>query len=140
MKKILFIPLALLVTACSDKPVPPTELPQEIQAFVKQHFPTQTISYADKDWEWFSYKYDVTLADGTQISFDTDNVWDKVESKMAAVPTALVPAPIATYINTNFPAIAITKIDKERHGYDVDLANDLELKFNEQGALMEMDD
>jgi hypothetical protein len=34
----------------------------------------------------------------------------------------------------------ITKIDKERNGYEVDLANGLELKFNNQGAIVEMDD
>ena len=34
----------------------------------------------------------------------------------------------------------ITKIDKERYGYDIELSNDLELKFNRQGALIGMDD
>ena len=133
-----FILLAL--AACDDRPVVPTELPQEIQSFVQQNFPGQTISFAQKDWELFFNQYDITLADGTQVSFDTSNVWDKVESHVAPVPAALVPAPIATYVSANFPAVAIVKIDKERYGYEVELANDLELKFNKQGALMEMDD
>ncbi len=139
---LLFILGVILLTlsACDDRPVAPTELPQEIQSFVQQNFPGQTISFAQKDWEWFSDQYDITLADGTQVSFDTSNVWDKVESHMTPIPAALVPAPIATYLNTNFPAVAIVKIDKERYGYEVELANDLELKFNQQGALMEMDD
>ena len=140
MRNFIIFGLLLLVTGCGEKNVPPTQLPQEIQIFVKQYFPTQTITYAEKELEWFTYKYDVILADGTQINFDTDNVWDKIDAKMATVPAALIPTPIATYVNTQFPAVAITKIDKERYGYDVDLANDLELKFNEQGALMEMDD
>ena len=133
-----FILLAL--SACDDKPVAPTELPQEIQSFVQQNFPGKTISFAQKDWEWFGYQYDITLADGTQVSFDTSNVWDKVESRVTPIPAALIPAPIATYVGTSFPAVAIVKIDKERYGYEVELANDLELKFNQQGALMEMDD
>ena len=140
MRNFIIFGLLLLVTGCGERNVPPTQLPQEIQTFVKQYFPTQTITYAEKELEWFTYKYDVILADGTQINFDTDNVWDKIDAKMATVPAALIPTPIATYVNTQFPAVAITKIDKERYGYDVDLANDLELKFNEQGALMEMDD
>ena len=133
-----FILLAL--SACDDKPVVPAELPQEIQSFVQQNFPGQTISFAQKDWEWFRNQYDITLADGTQVSFDTSNIWDKVESHMTPVPAALIPAPIATYLSTNFPAIAIVKIDKERYGYEVELANGLEMKFNHQGAIMEMDD
>ena len=32
------------------------------------------------------------------------------------------------------------KIDKERHGYDIELSNDLELKFNKQGQLIGFDD
>lgn len=34
----------------------------------------------------------------------------------------------------------IQKIDKDSFGYEVELANGLELKFNQAGALMEMDD
>lgn len=130
----------LLFTSCTDRPVVPSQVPAEIQAFVKQNFPNQTISYAERDLEWFWYKYDVVLSDGTEINFDTDNEWDKIDCHMTAVPTALVPAPIATYCKTNFPGVVITKVDKEFNGYDVELANDMELKFNKQGALMSMDD
>lgn len=146
MKQTTFLTTAiacvmmLATSSCSDTPVLPTELPASVQAFVTQHFPSQTITYADKDWEWFGYKYDVVLADGTQISFDTDDQWDKVSSMVNPVPAALVPAPIATHVNANFPSVAIIKIDKERYGYDIELANQLELKYNHQGALMEMDD
>ncbi len=135
-----FAALIVTLAGCSDRPVLPAQLPQEIQVFVQQYFPNQQVSYADKDWDWFGYQYDVMLADGTEINFDTNNAWDKVESRLNPVPAALVPAPIATYVNTNFQAVSIVKIDKERYGYEVELANGLELKFNPQGALMSMDD
>jgi len=32
------------------------------------------------------------------------------------------------------------KIDKERYGYDIEISNDLELKFDRKGRLLEMDD
>ena len=136
---IAFVGL-LTLAGCQDRVVAPTQVPQPIQLFVQQTFPGQTITYAEKDWEFFGKKYDVVLADGTQISFDTKNMWDKIESVMNPIPTALIPAPIAAYVTTNFPAVGIVKLEKERYGYDVDLANGLELKFNKQGALMEMDD
>lgn len=143
-QKILLIAITLIgmmsLVACDDQVVAPTQVPVEIQTFVQQTFPGQAITYAEKDLELFGYKYDVVLADGTQISFDTDNVWDKVKTVTSAVPATLVPAPVATYLNTNFPAVTIVKLDKERYGYEVELANGLELKFNKQGALMEMDD
>ena len=133
--------LVLLMTACSDKPVAVEQLPEPVKAFIQQHFPGQTITYAEKDVELTGSKYDVVLADGTRVDFDTDNVWDKIECTMASpVPTALIPAPIVTHIQTNFPDAMILKIDKDYDGYEVELANGLELKFNKQGVLTEMED
>ena len=133
--------LVLLMTACSDKPVAVEQLPQPVKAFIQQHFPGQAITYAEKDVELTGSKYDVVLADGTRVDFDTDNVWDKIECTMASpVPTAVIPAPIVAHIQTNFPDAMILKIDKDHDGYEVELANGLELKFNKQGVLTEMDD
>ena len=142
-KALLILAVVGMLTAmasCDDKPVVPAELPASVQQFVQQYFPDQTISYAKKDLDWFTYTYQVFLVDGTEVSFDTDNQWDKVDTRTNPVPQAIVPAPIATYVNTSLPNVAIVSIDKESHGYDVDLANGLELKFNKQGALMELDD
>jgi hypothetical protein len=36
--------------------------------------------------------------------------------------------------------LRVSKIDKERYGYDIELSNDLELKFNHQGAIIGYDD
>ena len=145
MKKSILFTLAafcilIMTTGCSDRPVLPSQVPAAVQTFVKQNFPNQTISYAEKDLDWFWFKYDVVLADGTKIQFDRNNEWDKVSCQMTSVPQALVPAPIATYCTTNFPGVFITKIDKEHYGYEVELANDMELKFTKEGALMSMDD
>ena len=131
----------MLLTGCTDKPVLPAQLPMPITSFIQQNFPGQTISFAQKDLEITGWQYDVVLADGTQIEFDTDQVWDKIQSTLTnPVPTALIPAPIVTQIQAQFPQAMILKIDKESYGYEIELANGLELKFNKQGALMEMDD
>lgn len=133
--------LVLLMTACSDKPVAPEQLPAPVRTFIQQNFPGQTISFATKDLEITGWQYDVVLADGTQIDFDTDKMWDKIQCTMGnPVPTALIPAQIAAHLRTNFPDAMVLKIDKENNGYEVELANGLELKFNQQGALMEVDD
>ncbi len=133
--------LALLMTACSDKPVVPEQLPNPVKTFIQQTYPGQTITFAQKDLELTGWKYEVFMADGTHIEFDTDDMWDKVESPMAKpIPMQLVPAPIATHLQANFPGAFVTKIDKERNGYEVGLSTGMELKYNKQGALIEMDD
>ena len=144
MKKFIvsgIFALVLLMTGCSDRPVLPAQLPPQITAFIQQNFPGQTISFATRDLEITGWQYDVVLANGTQIDFDTDKMWDKIQCTMGnPVPTALIPAPITTHLRTNFPDAMILKIDKDHYGYEVELANGLELKFNQQGALMEVDD
>ncbi len=133
--------LVLLMTSCSDRPVAPAQLPGTITAFIQQNFPNQAITFAQKDLEITGWQYDVVLADGTQIEFDTDQMWDKIQCPMTnPVPAVLIPAPIMSYLQGNFPGVMIQKIDKDSFGYEVELANGLELKFNQAGALMEMDD
>lgn len=116
-------------------------MPAPITAFIQQNFPNQAITFAQKDLEITGWQYDVVLADGTQIEFDTDQMWDKIQCPMTnPVPAVLIPAPIMSYLQGNFPGVMIQKIDKDSFGYEVELANGLELKFNQAGALMEMDD
>ena len=133
--------LILLMTACSDKPVVPEQLPAPVRTFVQGTYPGATITFAQKDLELTGWKYEVFMADGTHIEFDTDDAWDKIESPMAKpIPTQVIPAPIATHLQANFPSAFVTKIEKERNGYEVELSNGIDLKYNKQGALTEMDD
>ena len=133
--------LVMLMTACSDKPVAPAELPSTITAFIQQNFPGKTITFAKKDLEITGWKYDVVLADGTQVDFDTDQMWDKIECTIACpVPTALIPAPILANLKASYPDALVLKIDKEHNGYEIELANGLEMKYNNQGVLVDMDD
>ena len=96
MKKLIALGifvLGLLMTGCSDKPVLPAELPAQITAFIQQNFPGQAITFAKKDLELTGWQYDVVLADGTQIDFDTDDMWDMIQSPMTnPVPVNLIPA------------------------------------------------
>lgn len=142
MKRIKFFLMALLCLFVSvaafadDKPIPVDQLPAEAKTFVQTNFPEAKIIYAEKDWN----SYECRLNDGTKIEFNKKGTWKKVDRNLTAVPTALVPEPIHQYVTTNFPGCVITKIDKERYGYDIELSNDIDLKFNYQGVLIGMDD
>ena len=139
--RLFFIALlSMMVTSVAfadDKPIPVEKLPAAARTFVDTNFPGKKILYAEKDWN----SYECRLDDGTKIEFTAKGDWKQVDRhKMSAVPTALVPAAIKQYVNSNYGNCMITKIDKERYGYDIELSNDLELKFNRQGALIGMDD
>ena len=138
--RLLFIALlSMMVTSVAfadDKPIPVEKLPAA-RTFVDTNFPGKKILYAEKDWN----SYECRLDDGTKIDFTSKGEWKQVDCHgMSAVPAVLVPEAIKQYVETNFSNCMITKIDKERHGYDIELSNDLELRFNHQGALIGMDD
>ena len=122
-----------------DRIIPAEQLPAAAKTFIQKTFPGQTVSYAKIDFDGRK-KYEVHLSNGTEVDFDKNGNWDKVDCNYSAVPASLVPANIANYVKTHFAGAKVVKIDKERHGYDVELSNDLELKFNKQGQLMNIDD
>ena len=128
------------LVSCKDIIISPDKLPVAAQSFIKEYFPETAISYAKKDADLTKTTYEVTLQDGTEIDFNSKGEWDKVDCKRAAVPAALVPAFIAEYVQTSFPGQIIVKIDKERYGYEIELGNDLELKFDKNGKLLNIDD
>lgn len=125
------------VALADDRPIPVEQLPASAKTFVTNNFQGKKILYAEKDWN----SYECRLDDGTKIDFTSKGEWKQVDCHgMSAVPAVLVPEAIKQYVETNFSNYMITKIDKERHGYDIELSNDLELRFNHQGALIGMDD
>lgn len=127
-------------TFASDRVISVSQLPAPAKAFVSQNFPGQTISYAKIDNDFFGATYEVCLNNGVEVDFDNHGVWDNVDCKYSAVPAKLIPANIANYVNINFKGATIVKIDKEHYGYEVELSNGLDPKFNRNGSFMMIDD
>ena len=141
----LFVAIAALVVSlatlpCEGKIITSDKLPETALSFIKEYFPESTISFAKKDAELSGTTYEVTLQDGTEIDFNGKGEWKKVDCKRTAVPGKLVPEVIAEYVQANFPGQLIVKIDKDRLGYEIELGNDLELKFDKNGKLKKIDD
>ncbi len=114
-------------------------LPEAINTFVQQSFPGAKITYTETDQEYGGLEYDVTLDNGTKIDFDRNNQWKKVEC-YKGVPAALVPQAISAYVKNNFQSAPIIKIDKNGIGYEIELANDIELRFDQSGNFIGTDD
>ena len=49
-----------------------------------------------------------------------------------AVPAALIPRPIKTFVKDNQNAVKVTGIEKNNYGYDVELSNGMDAKFTEK--------
>ena len=66
--------------------------------------------------------------------------WEEVKTRTQAVPAKLIPNGIAQYVKKTYPQSEIYKIQKKRYGYEVELANGLDLEFNANGQFLRIDD
>jgi len=138
MKKLLVLLLGLITLnafAVNDRPITFQQLPQKAQQFITTNFKGVEVLSATMDDD-----YEVYLANGTKVEFTLQGDWKEVKCHGSAVPAAIIPAAITKYVKTNFANSTIVKIDKKYNGYEVELNNDIELKFDKNGNFLAIDD
>ena len=147
MKRILFTALALLWGAGSaladgrERIVTVQQLPQAAQEFLKQHFDSLTVAYVAEDVKLFGSEYEVVYTDRTEIEFRSDGQWESVGRKYSPVPASIVPQPIQTFVSgSNYPGQFIRQIDRNAYTWEVELSNGLEIKFDNQFNVIDIDD
>lgn len=116
-------------------------LPKAAQSVIAQNFKSKvSLVKIDKEFGFVS-DYEVIMTDGSEITFDKNGNWENVEvSNSKSVPSAFVPADVASYVKKNQPHARIVGIDKERNGYEVQLSNGIEIKFDKEGKFLRYDD
>ena len=144
MKKSIFFVLALVMSIClpltlmadNDQVITFDRLPATAQAMLKQNFADKTPLVITADWD----DYKVMYTNGDKVEFDKKGNWRDIECKTSQVPAALIPAQIVANVNATFPGATITEIDQDRRGYSVKLSNGLELEYNRNFQIVELDD
>lgn len=145
MKKIItilvcFLTIQLSANASDDKPIDFKQLPTQSQELIKKHFPEQAIALVKMESELFDKSYEVIFTNGNKIEFDKKGIWKEIDCKYTQLPAAVVPAKIQTYVSKNYPEIRIIKIEKESKGqYEIELGNDIDLKFDSKYNLIDID-
>ena len=146
MKKLMILTTILMAlgisTACADNdnPIAVTQLPQKAQLFIKTHFPKEKVALAKLELEFLETRYEVVFTNGSKVEFLKDGEWKEVECKYSTVPTAIIPAQIASYVSQNYPDTQIVQIDSDKRDYEVKLTNRLELTFDLNFNLIDIDD
>ena len=147
MKKftIILASLALMAStltafAGNDRIITVAELPAVSQQFIKAHFAGVEVSYAKVDEEMFDKDYKVVFVNGSKVEFAKDGAWKEVDCKYGEVPAAIVPQQIRDYVAKNFAGRKIVSIDRDKRDWEVKLDNGLDLKFDLQFRLIEIDD
>ena len=145
MKKTI---LALLLTGASASafalPFEKYSLNRdEAREFLTTHFPKGKVSMIKVDKHLLKKTdYDVKLVNGTKIEFNNAGKWTSVDCKTREVPEALVIRPIRKYIERNFPDTKIVKIEKKTFGFELEVSDGIEVKFDRLGTFksVEMND
>ncbi len=137
---LLCMTMQAVSTFAQDVTVPTTQLPEAAKAFVQNYFPGQVIDYAVYDSDFDGDAYEACLNNGVEIDFDLAGNWEMVDCNYNAVPYGIVPLAISNFVDAHYGSTDIVKIDKEHYGYEVQLSNDIELKFTADGQLLAYDD
>ncbi len=143
MKKIRYLLLMAMVMTMSltmsadddDRVITYDQLPQAAQTFLKAHFATKVPLLVTADWDDFTIRYE----SGERIEFDRSGNWKDIECYNSKVPTEAVPAQIGSYISQNYPGKSIIKLERHRSVYEVKLNNGMEIEFNRNFQVIDMD-
>lgn len=145
MKKIIAILAGIMafssvMSADDDRAVTFEQLPAPAQEFIRTNFPSEKISYATVESDFFCPDYKVMLVNGIKIEFDSKGTMKKIESKYAGLDEKFIPAQIKAYVSEHFPGVYYLEYDKGRRDHEVKLSNRLELKFDLNFNLIDIDD
>ena len=144
MMKILMMVICCMLScnmaanAGNDKPISVNTLPAKAQTLLSTHFGKQKVMLATVEGV-VSKSYDVVLKNGTKLEFDKKGNLTEVECKQGTVPYRLIPQAIKNYLKANYPRQTVKKLEIKKNEYEVELANGLDLTFNNRFQLVDMD-
>ena len=143
MKNIKFFLLMAMVMTMSltmsadddDRVITYDQLPQAAQTFLKAHFASKVPLLVTADWDDFTIRYE----SGEKIEFNRSGEWKDIECYNSKIPAGVVPEQISSYLNQNYPGKSVIKLERHRSVYEVKLNNGMEIEFNRNFQVIDMD-
>jgi hypothetical protein len=149
MSKIKIFAVASVLFGCTffantaqaqDKPINKEQLPKAAQEFLSKYFADAKVLYVLQDDDFAFADYEVKLANGIEIEFNHDGVWENVDGNRKAIPTGFINENIVKYVAAQYPDAKIVEIDRGRNKFEVTISNGLEMIFSKSGKLLGIDD
>lgn len=117
-----------------------SSLPQPAQIMLSNNFKAKVAIVKIEKELGHVMGYDVTLNDGTEIEFDAKGNWKDIEVPAGkAVPAVFIPEAAAQYLAREHKSSKVVGIEHSRKGYEVELDNGVDIKFDTNGAFLRYD-
>ena len=143
MKRVLAVAVIVLaaiqIVKADGKPVEFHKLPAAAQTFINTNYAGVTVSYAIADDDLVRPDYTVMLANGVKVQFEHSGALEQIESP-SGIPDDLIPYQIRDYVKAHYPGATFVEYEVGKRSYEVKLSNRLELKFNKDFHIVEVDD
>lgn len=146
MRKIILLFLCavtvhLTAKAGNDRPISFDQLPAQSQQMIKKNFPNQSVALVKMERELSGRSYEVIFTNGNKAEFDSKGIWKEINCKYSELPLEVVPQQIVHFVRNNYPNSKITKIEKKfRNRHEIELQNGLELAFDANFNVTDIDD
>ena len=143
--KAILVALVVFVAGVASadyKTTDVSKLPQEAVKCLQQNIPAATVRLIKVDTSFLGFgasSYDTYLSDGTEIDFDKYGQWTEIENEVAGVPQAFIVDTVKEYLAKNFPNTKIVSLKKKPYGYQIELANDIEIRFDSTWKFISVD-
>lgn len=118
-----------------DRVITYEQLPQAAQTFLQQHFASMVPLVVTADWDDYTIMYE----SGDRVEFDRGGQWKDIECYTSSVPAVLIPEQIKAYVNKTYPNTTVLKLERRRMGYEVHISNGMEIEFNRNFQVIDID-
>ena len=125
------VKLAMFSSCDDEKNIDFDELPDAAQQFIKRYYPNADIVHIIQDKDDGRKDYDVVLSDGTEMEFNENGEWQKVESNFSTLPSGILPAAIESDVTARFSEARIHGVERELGGFKVKI-------YEANGAVKEL--
>ncbi|NLZ72979.1 MAG: hypothetical protein GX905_04070 [Bacteroidales bacterium] len=147
MKRIIsilmvFFALTVGVKASDDKPISIEQLPKVAKEFLNTHFSNEKIAVIKMDKGFFDTDYEVLFSNGHEVKFNKDGEWEEVDCARSEVPVLIIPNEIKHYVIVNYPDRKVTHIEKKNKrnkSYEIELDDSIEISFDKNYVVVDID-
>ncbi|MDE5903004.1 MAG: PepSY-like domain-containing protein [Muribaculaceae bacterium] len=138
---LLLVLVGTSLSACDndddDVIVPTDQLPTAASTFINTYYPSIKVAYVNKDTDKGEVQYEVRMTSGDEITFDASGEWIDVDAPDGrTIPDGIAIQPISDYVEANYTGAGINEISRTASGYEVELTNGVDLRFDPAGNFM----